>query len=204
VAGWSTGCAIAFEVAQQLVAGGQEVALLALLDGKAPTPGAELDEPEEAGLLYWLAGELGGPLGDEAADFNEALEDMEGDARYLKALSWINRDVPILPADDTAPLRRYVDVLRASIHASGNYHPNLYRGRMLLLQAHDRMVQEREMAEAYGLEITGDYLPGWRNLALGRVESRIVGGDHYAMFAEPHAASLAARLEAALAAPIQK
>ena len=91
-----------------------------------------------------------------------------------------------------------VDVLRASIHAAGNYGPNLYRGRMLLLQAHDRMVQEREMAEAYGLEITGDYLPGWRNLALGRVESRIVGGDHYAMFAEPHAATLAARLTAAL------
>src|SRR5206468_6059896 len=110
----------------------------------------------------------------------------------------INRNGPVLPADDTAPLRRNVEVVRASIHAAGNYRPSLYRGRILLVQAHDRMVQERELAAEYGVEVTGDYLAGWRNLAVGRVESRIVGGDHYGMFDDPHAATLAARISAAL------
>ncbi|MDB4951689.1 MAG: Malonyl CoA-acyl carrier protein transacylase [Gemmatimonadetes bacterium] len=201
VAGWSTGCAVTFEVAQQLAAGGQAVALLALLDGRAPTPGAEMDEADEVDLLAWLAVEMGGPMGDALEDFRDELEELEGDARYLRTLRWINRDGPVLPEGDPQPLRRNLAVVRASIHAAGNYHPNLYRGRILLLQAHDRMVQERELAQAYGMEVTGDYLPGWRNLAVGRVESRIVGGDHYGMFSDPHAATLAARISAALAAP---
>jgi amino acid adenylation domain-containing protein len=201
VAGWSTGCTAAFEVARQLQDAGDEVALLALLDGRAPEPGAEKEEADEADLLAWLAAELGGQLGGHAEEFVEKLEELEGEDRYLHALGWINRNGPVLPAGDTAPLRRNVEVVRASIHAAGNYHPSLYRGRILLIQAHDRMVQERELAAEYGVEVTGDYLPSWRNLAVGRVESRIVGGDHYGMFDDPHAGALAGRISAALQGP---
>ncbi|HET6230013.1 MAG TPA: amino acid adenylation domain-containing protein [Longimicrobiaceae bacterium] len=202
VGGWSTGCSIAYEVAQQLTAAKEKVEVLVLLDGQAPTPGAVLAEPDEVDLLVWLAGELGRPIGgDPAVKFTEELRDLEGDARYLHALAWVNAEGAVLPEGDPEPLRRYLGVLRASIHASGNYRPKLYRGRVVLMQARERMVQARDLALQHNYIVNEDYLAGWRNLVAGRLDGRIVGGDHYTMLAEPEAQPLANRLRAALAPP---
>jgi amino acid adenylation domain-containing protein len=191
--GWSGGCAIAFEAAQQLVAAGEEVAALVLMDGRAPTPGAEQEEHDEVYLLSWLVRELGRPAPDHDA-FTDEMEALEGEERMLRVLRWINAEGTLLPEGDTSTLRRYLAVLRANLHATGNYRPKLYRGKMVVLQARERMVQERDMALSYGFEVDENYVPGWRNLSVGGLSSAIVPGDHYGMLSDPSVAEVAARV----------
>jgi thioesterase domain-containing protein len=175
------------------VAAGQTVASLVLMDGRAPTPGAEQEEHDEVYLLSWLVRELGRPAPDHDA-FTEEMEALEGEERLLRVLAWINAEGVVLPEGDTTTLKRYLAVLRANLHATGNYRPKLYRGKMVVLQARERMVQERDMALSYGFQVDENYVPGWRNLAVGGLTSAIVPGDHYGMLSDPAVGEIAARI----------
>ena len=57
--GWSMGGIVAFEMAQQLQAQGQKIALLALIDTVATTSGAQAEDEDEVVLLGNFAQNLG-------------------------------------------------------------------------------------------------------------------------------------------------
>jgi thioesterase domain-containing protein/acyl carrier protein len=194
--GWSSGGAIALEMARRLAAAGEEVEILALLDAQAPVPAA--GSADEMGVLAWAAADLGRPFDAATAAGVEALA---GDARLLRALEWINAAGPLLPAGDPEPLRRLVATLRATLRAWAAYRPAApYGGRTVLFQAAERVAADREAAVSHGgPETAGDFLPAWRGLAPGAVSEPVPGG-HYTLLDEPHAAALAERLRAALGA----
>lgn len=181
--GWSLGGAVVYELARQLASEGRPVALLAIVDstpGPWPDAGPELDEGDD---VYWLMEivdylqrlwglDLG--LSEEAL---RALAPEEQTRRFLAAL----QNTPFGAAASPEPLRRLLDVFKTNVRAFRRYRPGPYPGRITLFRPAE--VGEPEP----------DPRLGWGTLA-PRVDLEIVPGDHVTALAEPHVATLAARL----------
>jgi syringomycin synthetase protein SyrE len=187
--GYSAGGAIAYEMAQQLRAAGEDVALLAMLD--APAPGSR-----EAGLTpatawrllknaaYWPVDDQFFRMGWPAqrarvrAKFKamqtrirrrRSAQDSEtGDVRDRLGL-WA------MPASARDYLERYVAMTRA-------YRPQPYDGDITLLRARTLRLGFRGAPDL-----------GWRTLAQG-VTLRVIPGAHDTILQEPGVRRLAAVL----------
>ncbi|HEY0784050.1 MAG TPA: thioesterase domain-containing protein, partial [Thermoanaerobaculia bacterium] len=186
--GWSSGGTVAYEMACQLAASGQEVALLALIDSHAPGSIPAVAEPADtATLIALLAREMAGaPAGSGARlSGNEpGAVDSGGDLDFVLEQA---KERGFLPADlRLADAHLRLAVLRAHLLAMTSYRPGSYPGRIHLLRAADSTASQ------------GDLTNGWRALAAAGVEVNDVPGDHYSVVREPHVRTLAARLESLL------
>lgn len=200
--GASFGGAIAFEMSRQLLAQGQEIALLALFDHAPPTM---------AHYTGW-----------------QAIRDVSWFLRFLRNLPfWLSTFVRSDPAllvrrlkrklnaarkVGSHTLRRYgldaeeleaadiVDygsdlpeyrqrTIEAHFRALQVYQPQLYAGKVVLFQARTQSFLP-----------AADPVAGWRRLAAGGVEVHIVPGSHEGMFKAPHVRVLAGKLRECLAA----
>jgi amino acid adenylation domain-containing protein len=180
--GWSMGGVVAYEMAQQLRARGEEVALLALIDTPVPSP-----QSLPAGELDRMAGfalDLGLPI--ERIELSR--EDLAGEDRdrLLSHLLERGREHHVLPPDlEEAHLRRLYAVYEANLRAVGLYRPRPYDGRIVLCKAAGPSARAADFA--------------WERYAAAGVETRLVAGWHYSLVREPDVRSLAAELAAALA-----
>jgi aspartate racemase len=170
--GYSFGGVVAFEVAQQLQAEGEDVALMAFIDTiewsywqRPPTPLERLELYKlrvrklffEAGRLHYLKERL------RAKRF-----------RILdKLYKILGRPVPV-------PLGTIVDANR---FAAANYVPRAYPGRLTLLRCTERDIRDRD-----------DYFLGWGGLAAGGIDVIDVPGHHLTITKEPNICVLAERL----------
>ncbi|HXO19767.1 MAG TPA: condensation domain-containing protein, partial [Thermoanaerobaculia bacterium] len=183
--GWSLGAAVAFETARQLAAAGEEVALLAILDG----PAGLRDHPAIDEGLYeddarWLAEIADYVRRLWAADLRISYENLaalppeEQLARFLEEL----RRVHFPPAAaGPAQLRRLLAVFKANVRALRGYAPAPYPGTITLFRPQ-----------------AGDSDLGWGALTPFPLAVEIVAGDHVSALAEPHVRSLAERLGACI------
>jgi thioesterase domain-containing protein len=194
VASYSAGDILAYEVGQQLLAGGKHVALLAIIDAQAPQPCTRRLRftPAEAlrfakNMAWWIVDDL---LASNAADL---LVRTRSKARLLRA--WTRRIIhrsreqgdirdrlgtPRLP-------ERYVPWLEAYLDARERYRPQPYRGRIVLLRARTRPL--------FG-NLARDN--GWGAIAQGRVDVRVIAGDHGNILREPRVRLLAEALTNAM------
>jgi amino acid adenylation domain-containing protein len=191
LSGWCMGAIVAYEMARQLVAAGQRVALLASLDGPAPRtrPGAHggADHTEdddalvsEAVLTARFAWHYTLPLDPE--DLLELSADEQLD-RLLAAA----RQADLLPPDcGMEQLRVLLRVYKRNIRTVRGYFAEPYPGEVLLIRAEQ------------GVRIPGKPLLGWDGLAQ-RVEVRSIPGDHHSIMRAPQLEPLADLLNAALA-----
>jgi thioesterase domain-containing protein len=194
VAAYSAGDILAYEVAQQLLAGGNQLALLAIIDAQAPQPAApELRwTPAEAlrfakNFACWIVDDL---LASNAADL---LVRARSKARLLRV--WTRRIVH--RSSEQADIRdrlgaprlpeRYIPWLEAYIDARERYHPQPFLGRIVLLRARTRPL--------FG-NLARDN--GWGAFAQGRVDVRVIAGDHGNILREPRVRLLATSLTDAL------
>ncbi len=170
---WSMGGLIAYEMARQLTALGEEVALLALIDAHVPVPGLEDPEPEDDAALLADLFRLPPVAG--------SVDDVLATARQAGTIG-----------EDFGPAEagRLLHVFRANVAAVEAYRPRPWPGRALLLRC-------REALPSAPAEPT----LGWGALATGGVEVVYVPGGHGDLVFEPHAAVLAERLRACLAGP---
>jgi amino acid adenylation domain-containing protein len=178
--GWSMGGLVAYEMARQLLARGEEVALLAMIDTPVPepSPGPESDLDRLAGFAL----DLGLPLERLGASRDELAG--RGREQLLSDLLEWGRASRRLPPDLGEPhLRRLLAVYEANLRAATLYRPGPYDGRIVLFKA----------AEPSG----GDF--DWERFAAGGVEVRNVSGGHYSLMRESGVQELAAGLAAALA-----
>jgi thioesterase domain-containing protein len=181
---WSMGVAIAYEMAQQLVAQGQEVGLLAMLD-QGPFLPAEVPEDQASHLMETFGKHL--PLSlDHLRQLgpDEQIAYVWEEARKAE---WIYPDVTL------PKFRHFVHILRTHTEAWRHYQPRIYPGRITLLRAVD---EPRDNVDAADL--------GWGKLGAGGVEIYEVPGDHLSMIHEPHVQTLAAQLRACLEAVTNK
>jgi aspartate racemase len=189
LAGISFGGSVAFEMAQQLVAQGQEVALLALLDSYT----SEALKPKPSGdrlSVHWSNFLQLGPIYvlKKAKDnvkgkiqrFNDQLNhsfNKIGCKFYLG----IGRPLPDNLQDFT--------FRQENIQALRNYVPQVFPGRVTLFRSREQII---------GVSSYGDPQLGWGELAAGGLEFHDIPGTHLGMLQEPHVQVLAEKLKACL------
>jgi amino acid adenylation domain-containing protein/non-ribosomal peptide synthase protein (TIGR01720 family) len=171
LAGYSYGGRIAFEMAQQLVRRGDEVALLALLDAASPNAGGSADV-DDAQLLANLL-DAGGTTAEE-------LRALPEEERWRFALAKA-RDLGGVPPDfDAAALRRFVTVYRTNIMAGARYQLAPYPGKITLFQTAERA--------RTGLAVS------WESLAGAGLEVHTIPGTHMTLLHPPAVTLLAQAL----------
>jgi thioesterase domain-containing protein/acyl carrier protein len=179
--GWSMGGVVAFEMAQQLHAQGQPVALLAILDGRIPTQDATFPEQdaEAISLVERYFGISFGPM--------EALTELPEDEQ-LAVLLEEAKGAGLVPAElDVSQARRFVMLLRNDLRATQAYGLHRYPGRITFFKASETLA-----------ETSADPTMGWSEWASGGVEVHVVPGNHANLMYPPHVEVLAAELTACL------
>jgi amino acid adenylation domain-containing protein len=173
---------VAFEMAQQLHAQGQPVALLAFFDTGGPNFRSTFSRRFSLLLMNLLQ-----------LEFKEKLS-------YIwQRVDWnlkTNRKIPepirntylYLRGVHRSPVASYIqEVLDALNHARRNYVPQAYLGQVTLF-----------LGKLSGLSASHDPHVGWGEVALGGVEVHEVPGHHINMLEEPHIQVLAEKLKACL------
>ena len=180
--GWSFGGVVAFEMARQIEAAGDSVALLALVDSELPRPGAR--EPDALERLLDLARDLEGQSGRELGVDAEALRATAAGRGLDLVLERAERAGAVAPGDG-ARLRELAALRERNVARLYRYRPAPYGGAVTLFRA----------GEPDGEASAGR----WQRLAAA-VEVAPVPGDHYSALREPQVQSLAVALAARLRA----
>jgi thioesterase domain-containing protein len=171
--GWSAGGLVALEMAQQLVAAGESIALLALLDttpaGPAGTNG-EASSGREYGLDLSLE-ELARLGPDEQLPYLW---------QHALKLGLIEPEVPTHVANQV--LNELKHLFHHHMVLADQYVARPYTGRITLL---------RPMEAPFAVDTPRDR--GWSKLAAA-VDVRFVPGQHHSMVKEPHVQTLARTL----------
>jgi len=182
LAGLSIGGLVAFEIAQQLVAQGQQVALLALLDTYAPNAVQQLSGRERISA-HWNKFLQLGPTYILEKIIKRLNDKLNHSLKTIccKFYLSIGQPLPNNLQDFTFQQENH--------EAASNYVPQAYPGRVTLFQAMDEIV---------GVGYYRDPLLGWEELAVGGLEIQEVPSTHLGMLQEPHVQVLAEKLKACI------
>jgi thioesterase domain-containing protein len=187
--GFSFGGLVAFEIARQLHAQGQKIALLAIFDTAAPAYSQPTSDPGYAEpLTFWgrlffhLRKLVSLRLKDQLTYVWERLawhlEIGKLSIFYRTYLRYIRRS----PLD-----LRFLDVAGANHQAGESYLPQVYPGRLTLLRA---------SKQAVGFD--DDPQLGWGELVAGGVEIHEIPGSHSQILEEPKVRLVAEKLKLCL------
>jgi amino acid adenylation domain-containing protein len=181
--GVSAGGAIAFEMARQLKAVGEQVARLVFFDSYAPDPIENAWEENNLALIS-----------NFAIDLNLAVDEMDYSIEMLKPMSpdeqlaYLLRNAQaagIFPAHfDLERVQLLLDVLKANVRAKRRYRPQPLDCPVTLFRAME--------------EDALDEFRGWSPYVTGELELILTPGNHYTMLHEPNASVLAERLSNSL------
>jgi amino acid adenylation domain-containing protein len=172
--GWSMGAKVAFEIAQQLLAQGERVDLLVLLDEGAVTRVEKyVEEDDTAYLMRLFAQDLIGLWGEDLPLLKYYLEQNFSGEQLTNALQ-----------AELGPLQIHnlLKVFENNFRAWQSYTPRTYPGQIILFKANEQST------------ISDDALWGWSSLAKNGVEIHVVPGNHYTMIRQPYVQILAERL----------
>gem|GEM_PF-5028814 len=172
LAGSSMGGTIAYEMAQRLVAMGETVAFLGLLDTGGPGQMPKRVEGAEAVLAALTRDSL--PPEVQARSVEEQLQWMVEQAQE-------QGDLPEGLTLEHA--HRLLRVIEGHLRAFFAYQPQPYPGRLHFFRAQERGAMDPSHPE----------LP-WIDLATGGVEVHTVPGDHITMHHPPHLEVLVEKL----------
>ncbi|MFD5765410.1 amino acid adenylation domain-containing protein [Streptomyces sp. NPDC127049] len=188
IGGWSFGGFVAFEMARQLRAAGQEVERLVLLDTTALNPGRRLRTGDDA-LLGWFFWELlwlrrGG---DSPLELIPAeLDTLEEKFDFIAALAV---DEGVLPAGSTgAVVRRLFHVYEANWRAAFAYRPEVVDQDMVLVHASEPLPEVLDSMHTAIESLHRDPTNGWRERTSGELTVVDVPGDHLTIMEDPHIA----------------
>jgi thioesterase domain-containing protein/acyl carrier protein len=182
LAGWCFGGLVAFEMAQQLQARGEQVSFLGLLDASTGLNMLfeEYQELDDAAFLVKLVAE-------EVSLSLDRIRQLEPEEQLLYVIEQA-RQLNLIPPDlELAQAQRLVQMLKSHIYAGKIYIPQPYRGRVTLFRA-----SEEAAADSQDLTL------GWQELAVEGVDLHWVPGNHLTMVREPHVQVLAKQLRACL------
>lgn len=191
IGGRSLGGTIAFEMARQLNAQGQEIGLLALLDSY-PVGHAKLSAQHDSSkseVRHYLK-KAGAHFSNmRTLPLTEKFGYLLDKSQYLpiriKSRAWrtIYRSYQSLGQEVPRALRIIEEF---NWLAAREYTPHFYDGQITLFWA------------SKDLRAKFDLLEGWQSLALGGMEVHEVPGTHLDMIKEPHVAELAKKLDQCL------
>ncbi|WP_150239633.1 amino acid adenylation domain-containing protein [Nocardiopsis quinghaiensis] len=190
IGGWSFGGFVAFEMARQLRAAGQEVASLVLLDTTALNPGRRPWTDDEA-LIGWFFWELlwlerGGESPE--AVIPAELTTLDEKFEFITRLAV---DEGVLPPGSTdAIVRRLFRLYEANWRSAFAYRPEGADLDAVLVHAREPLPDVlMSMHSAIG-SMHADPANGWREYTSGRLTVVDVSGDHLTIMEEPHVAEV--------------
>jgi aspartate racemase len=192
IGGGSSGGVVAFEMAQQLSAQGQKVALLAMFDTYFPgdlryLPSSGLFRSKTYNLLQRVDRQFGHLT---LLSPKEQLSYLFGTAGRIKTRigTKVRGDADNAhPHSQSSHARALREVLKANRQAVRNYAPQVYPGRIVLflsVEAPERTCYDRRL--------------GWNESAAEGLEVHVVPGNHDNLFGEPHVGVLAEKLRGCL------
>jgi aspartate racemase len=179
--GYSFGGIVAFEMAQQLQAQGETVALLALFDTGAPDIGKPT--PLAKRVRCHLQNIVRASPGERVRYARIRVKAVQEIAR-THLWSSLYRHQPRLAARLARAGR---NAAAANMAAYREFQPAVYAGRLTLFRAQETSVGSSSPPDR-----------GWSRFAGGGLEIHEVPGDHISMLEEPHVRSLAERLRECL------
>jgi thioesterase domain-containing protein/acyl carrier protein len=184
--GWSMGGVIAFEMANQLSAQGQEVGLLAVMDVRPPVDESEAEELD--GDLIKMALEF------TIESFNLSLDLFASDWDHIMGLEADERLRFILEKGQAAKVlhkdlgllqvRRLYDLINVNFRLLRDYKPSAYPGEIVLFKARNGEFENE----------VEDFRAAWDALADGGVKMHVIPSTHFQMLSTPHVEHLAGLL----------
>ena len=182
LAGWSLGGLVAYEIAHQLLAAGETVDFVGLIDsGSSPLLRAQGEPFDEAGaLLHWIADQHPDIAAATSHPLREELLSL-AKRRDLDAMLAVCRAQQLLPAQvDMDLVKRLLAVYRAGSQAAVSYQAPPPATRVTLFAA-DRKASE-------------DPTLGWADLLGAHLEVQPIGGTHASIVRSPHVERLASAI----------
>ncbi|HXM55422.1 MAG TPA: amino acid adenylation domain-containing protein [Candidatus Dormibacteraeota bacterium] len=177
--GWSTGGAVAFEMARQLRSAGEAVGLVALLDSGVPPALDEL--PDHADLLHSFVDDVAALARAQSPPLDwEALRSASPEAQVAAVIDGLER-AGLVPTGMRGEIRGRLGVFMANAAGSLRYRAEPLDAPVSVFHATEEADDKR----------------GWARLG-ARFEHRTVPGSHYTMLQEPHVAALAEALGGSL------
>jgi amino acid adenylation domain-containing protein len=173
--GWSVGGLVALEIAQQLLAQGERIGLLALLDTSPPVPSDKSTPADTSGREYGL------DLSLEQLAMLGPDEQLPYLWEHARKLGLVQPDVPMEVAEQL--LNELKRLFHHHLRLAHHYAVRHYPGRITLCRPSDA---------PFAVATSRDR--GWAKLADG-VDVYFVSGQHHSMVKEPHVKSLARVLE---------
>jgi thioesterase domain-containing protein len=195
--GYSFGCVVAFEMAQQLSQQGQTTALLVLIDAPAPRregSGRWLPDVRDTVLAARLLKQYAHACGQDFSGSDHALTQTLTEEEALLHLVDRAKQAALVPADtDLQWVRRFLRGFRTRVAVAARYVPRVYSGPIAFF----RSVEDDEGIVGHPVTEPSDRsdpAKGWSRLARAPVEVHTVPGHHETLLVEPHVRVLAKRL----------
>ena len=181
--GSSFGGTVAFEMAQQLKAQGEKIALLTLIDTPGPGQMPVLATEDDTAILVYLLG-----VGFNLSLSMDVLQKLEPDKQLVYFLEQVKIAKRVVPPDFGLPqIRQFLDLFKIHAQAMRNYVPQTYGGQIIFFRATEQNAVNAKNPE----------LP-WIDVAGVGVEVREVRGNHITMNYPPHVQVMAEQLRAYL------
>ncbi|WP_072924248.1 non-ribosomal peptide synthetase [Microcystis aeruginosa] len=200
--GHSYGGNVAFEMAQQLVNQGQQVALLAIIDSSAPTY-----KDKQILLDYinwdharWLAEVSKGieVYLDKTVDISyKTLQVLTVEEQLKYALNFFKLANMLPPNAETRQLEKIVQAYKTSCLCLIDYLPKqTYPGKITIIRASEELADDPNKDLIAG--DCEDSSLGWSEFSTEPVEIHFVLGNHVSIMVEPHVQILAEELKVCL------
>ena len=180
--GHSFGGIVALEMAQQLKAKDEEIALLVVMDSNL-VPAASPTLQSQTDLLAFLL-----DMGTKEKTHKAILQALSPDEQLSHFLQHYNTPIPNRQDEDYTPLLNFLELFKMHHYAIANYQAHDYWGRVIFCKA-----QEPDAVTALNPE------QGWLKITHQQVEIHTVPGNHLTMLNHPNVAILAEILNGSLA-----
>ncbi|MCW2248520.1 amino acid adenylation domain-containing protein [Azospirillum fermentarium] len=196
--GHSFGSWVAFEMARQLLAAGETVAGVAVLD--TGVPGARdrsvMEDWDNARWILTIADILSAMFGKPHGLTDGDVAGRSWDEQVTALTRAMEAMGAVQAGTDTAEIRGFAEVYRAQARIA--YQPPAdVKAPIALFRAEEAL---EDFLSGMPAALRGDPLWGWGNFSAGAPVLEPVPGNHLTMMTPPHAAPLAARLHAVLSA----
>ena len=190
IGGWSFGGVVAFEMAQQLLAHGREISLLAILDSWVPIL---LDPNKKIDNLY-LSGALsryfGGVFGTDNLVSDSELRGLNPEEKIDFIIEKAEKLGLFPPEASREENQRFIDVMLGTLKATYAYKSQHYPGKVTVFRPQERHLHAPDpqlvWVELYAILDAVD------------VEVIMVPGNHYSFMKEPNLKLLASGLKNSL------
>nr|MDZ8007541.1 amino acid adenylation domain-containing protein [Nostoc sp. DedSLP05]MDZ8097380.1 amino acid adenylation domain-containing protein [Nostoc sp. DedSLP01] len=195
-AGHSFGGRVAYEMAQQLIHQGQEIALIVIIDTSAPSTQAHSPEEDDAAWLIAIAKGMKTLYSKDLDMDTDVFASLDPDEQVKYVVNYLKM-LDILPVDaDTTYLKHFLQTLRSDAKALFEYLPQqVHPIPITLLRASELQIKEPNAGEVVNQpELLQDSALGWNKYSSEPVDVQFVPGDHFTMMTQPHVQILADRL----------